>query len=582
MMGALSGLTVLGASCHDSAETAGQRAARVGEAPQSLSGAPACLSIRRQGAAGAIFDAQVLNGPNGRDEKNYGASQVMNAGSSTGIERRTLLRFDLGAIPPSTLPNTRHAVDSAVLRLTQGYLTPSDTGTIHVHRITSPWSEATVTWQSFGGAFDPAISASFSGGPGSPSVDIASLVDGWALGSYANHGLLLEQAGDVITSFWSSESVDADTRPELDLCYSVVCQPGYADCNGDDIDGCERLLPPGLDCDDECLDGEIQSCYPGAPSTLGVGVCEAGTQACAAGQWGACVGAVTPGAEACDGLDNDCDGTIDEYACVVPPATVPNLNLYSHSIWDIDFDAVGNTYLTEYISGPDHLHRINPQGQRFTYTGASNYNLGFSATTPDGSVIVGAHAWCSTGGVVVQQGSALVTIIPTPSPCSCSTVAFGGYQVCGPADPEWGYDGWFYIGNIPGMNQVGRFKPDGTKEAIVTLPAYVISVATLPSGELFAAAGSNVYTVDKAAHTYAPLASLGSQITSIATAPNTGLVYAETQARVIWEIDPTAGTSVQKLSGLTDPAIITIGPDFRLYRVRAKVDAKSTIESYGL
>jgi hypothetical protein len=47
--------------------------------------------------------------------------------------------------------------------------------------------------------------------------------------------------------------------------------------------------------------------------TVGVGPCISGVQNCtASGQWGNCVGEVTPGAEVCgDGVDNNCDGAAD-------------------------------------------------------------------------------------------------------------------------------------------------------------------------------------------------------------------------------------------------------------------------------
>src|SRR5262249_50769351 len=46
-------------------------------------------------------------------------------------------------------------------------------------------------------------------------------------------------------------------------------------------------------------------------ASAGVGACVRGTQTCSGGAWGECSGAVMPVAEACDTLDNDCDGKVD-------------------------------------------------------------------------------------------------------------------------------------------------------------------------------------------------------------------------------------------------------------------------------
>ena len=74
-------------------------------------------------------------------------------------------------------------------------------------------------------------------------------------------------------------------------------------------------------CDDDA-DGLIdesgfgglleRSCYAAAEDTLGVGQCRPGNQICSDGFFGACEGSVTPRPEQCNGVDNDCDGLVDE------------------------------------------------------------------------------------------------------------------------------------------------------------------------------------------------------------------------------------------------------------------------------
>jgi hypothetical protein len=73
------------------------------------------------------------------------------------------------------------------------------------------------------------------------------------------------------------------------------CDPGNDDnCNGVPNEGCG------------CQDGQTQPCGSG------VGACKQGTQLCTGGVWGACAGGVGVQAEVCNGVDDDCDGIVDD------------------------------------------------------------------------------------------------------------------------------------------------------------------------------------------------------------------------------------------------------------------------------
>ena len=120
---------------------------------------------------------------------------------------------DIGLLHNSGIANlilpSGAVLQSATLHL---YIETRSMETVEVHRVTSPWNEMTVTWNSFGGAFDATTESSFAADVwGWRSADITGLVQGWLDGSYANYGLLIKQ-GDKstpLTVFYSRENNSA-------------------------------------------------------------------------------------------------------------------------------------------------------------------------------------------------------------------------------------------------------------------------------------------------------------------------------------------------------------------------------------
>jgi hypothetical protein len=124
----------------------------------------------------------------------------------------------------------------------------------------------------------------------------------------------------------------ANVRSGGTTCSSGLCQiadqgcaDGFSDINGTPSDGCEYAclvtmngveLPDGIDNDCNGAVDEGLSCTQSEsprPCGSSTGVCEEGSQFCRAdGMWTECRDTVGPSEEKCNGLDDDCDGAVDE------------------------------------------------------------------------------------------------------------------------------------------------------------------------------------------------------------------------------------------------------------------------------
>jgi hypothetical protein len=112
-----------------------------------------------------------------------------------------------------------------------------------------------------------------------------------------------------------------------------ACEPGHFECIGGRLECVAATGPSPEVCDgidnncDGAIDGLIRQCYgfgagcvdsdptPGGTSFQCLGRCRAGTQTCTAAtqpNFGECSGQIGPTAERCNGLDDDCDGRVDD------------------------------------------------------------------------------------------------------------------------------------------------------------------------------------------------------------------------------------------------------------------------------
>jgi hypothetical protein len=197
----------------------------IGEARQALT---TCVTLQR-GTLGEVADATIAAGVT---YPGWGATTILRAGGSY----ESLLRFDLGSIPPGVI------VESATLKL---FTTSAVSGTsLFAHAVSVPWTEASSSFSALNQQFSkdtlgvmiPTTAYTMQSMPLKPAT-----VQAWLDGTLANHGLLLETMVSQpvnaykVTYFVNSEATTLAMRPALELCYSTIdhcetapCQNGAA------------------------------------------------------------------------------------------------------------------------------------------------------------------------------------------------------------------------------------------------------------------------------------------------------------------------------------------------------------------
>jgi len=189
----------------------------VSKAAPSLSIAAETLPLE------SVADATVLEG---RPTGNFGNTADMWVGYDESLEpypqtARSLVRFDLAALPPDAL------VAKATLRLylVNSWDYPNRERTVTAYRPAGDWVEGTVTWETAPAPAEAYGSAQVRHGDWRwHSFDVTELVRAWQAGVYPNHGIMLrapEVSGDD-SSRRGFATRETDYAPQLVIEYGIL------------------------------------------------------------------------------------------------------------------------------------------------------------------------------------------------------------------------------------------------------------------------------------------------------------------------------------------------------------------------
>lgn len=199
---------------------------------------------------------------------------------------------------------------------------------------------------------------------------------------------------DAATAYPDAAPFDGDPNCNTWECANPLpdgCLIGTSDSCGDGLDNnCNGQVDEGCTCNA----GAVQQCFQGPPGHRAQGACVDGMMTCIEGgefdYWGPCNGGIRPGAEACDSVDNDCNGCADDHpsCCVVNlscPSSMPDGDPFQPYVINgtMFYGGTVQSWAWTVTGGPcDQLFltTTNPVRQSFTLGGQNTSTLTFTPT----------------------------------------------------------------------------------------------------------------------------------------------------------------------------------------------------------
>jgi hypothetical protein len=214
-------------------------------------------------------------------------------------------------------------------------------------------------------------------------------------------------ASDAMTAYPDAMLSDGNPNCTSWECQTPIpdgCQIGTSDVCGDGLDNnCDGAVDEGCNC----TAGAVQQCFLGPPGHRNQGACVDGQQTCQEGgefdSWGPCQGGIFPSAEACDSVDNNCNGCADDHpdCCVVflsCPSSMPDGDPFAPYVINGSafFGGAVTSWAWTVTGGPcDQLLApatsftvggANTSTLTFTPTLSGDYTVHVTITTADGTV----------------------------------------------------------------------------------------------------------------------------------------------------------------------------------------------------